>query len=82
MNEKWKLDRIKELNHLDIAEDFSKALRKWIQYRLDENIPSRNIELEIEQTTKNIIGHILNPMCKPEEKKCLICNAKRKDCVC
>lgn len=51
-------------SHLDMADDFSKALKKWIQYRLDKNIPSKTIELEIHRATRLITKHILNPTCK------------------
>ena len=50
-------------NHLDMAEEISKALRKWVQYRLDENIPSKTISLEISQATELMIKSILNPTC-------------------
>ncbi len=56
-----------KISHLDMAEEIAKVLRKWIQYRLDENIPSKTISLEINQATEIIIKSILNPTCKGDK---------------
>jgi len=47
-----------------MADEIHKALRKWCQYRIDEdNTPSEQVIEEINQATKIIVNHILNPIC-------------------
>lgn len=57
-----------DLDHLDKVSEFSPALRKWIEFRLDCKISEKQILAEIHHASRVIMKHVAYPPCSGDKK--------------